>query len=52
MSKEDLEYIGTVILLATRGGAITDYDIQKSIKMSKILYKKIFEDSENSIIFR
>lgn len=46
LGEKDLEYLGTIVLLATRGGAITDYDIEKAIGLSKHIFKKVFEDSE------
>lgn len=46
MGEKDLEYIATVIFLATRGGAITNEDIEQATKVSKVLFKKIFEVSE------
>lgn len=46
MGEKDLEYLATIIFLATRGGAIADIDIQQAIKVSKIVFDKVFEDSE------
>ena len=46
LGEKDLEYLGTMVLLATRGGAITEHDIDKAIKLSKHIFKRVFEDSK------
>jgi hypothetical protein len=46
MGEKDLEYLATIIFLATRGGSITDVDIKQAIKVSKIVFDRVFEDSE------
>ena len=44
MGEKDLEYLATIIFLATRGGSITDMDIQQAARVAKIVFDKVFED--------
>lgn len=44
MGEKDLEYLATIIFLATRGGNITNLDIQQAAKVAKIVFDKVFED--------
>lgn len=44
MGEKDLEYLATIIFLATRGGAITDTDIQQAIGVSKVVFDKVFQE--------
>lgn len=46
MGEKDLEYLATIIFLATRGGAITNADMEKAIQVSKAVFDKVFEVSE------
>lgn len=46
MGEKDLEYLATVVFLATRGGSITREDIQQAVKVSKAVFNQVFEDSE------
>lgn len=50
MGEKDLEYLATIIFLATRGGSITEADISQAIKVSKIVFDRVFEDSEKQFI--
>lgn len=44
MGEKDLEYLATIIFLATRGGAVTDFDIQQAIRVSKAVFDKVFQE--------
>ena len=46
MSEKDLEYLATIIFLATRGGAITDVDIDTAYRVSKVVFSKVFGENE------
>ena len=46
MGEKDLEYLATVVFLATRGGSMTREDIQQAVKVSKAVFNQVFEDSE------
>lgn len=44
MGEKDLEYLATIIFLATRGGSITDLDIEQATEVAKVVFDKVFED--------
>ena len=46
MGEKDLEYLATVVFLATRGGSITKEDIQQAVMVSKVVFNQVFGDSE------
>lgn len=46
MSEKDLKYLATVVFLATRGGVVTEHDIDVAMKVSDVVFKKVFEVSD------
>ena len=46
MGAKDLEYLATVVFLATRGGSITREDIQQAAMVSKAVFNKVLGETE------